>query len=240
MVEVKYIGRLGNKLFTYAASRIIAEEMGYKLCANPIEGFDGTMDIVDGESHSDPVQWVRPGHNTKVSEIIADKSPRKIIIGEYMQRYEHLKNKTKEIRQWYRLPKTDSDDNSVFISVRLGDYIKLGWSIALDYYTKILDERFEGKQVFVATDEPNSPHLSVFNKYNPKILRCGALEQFRLLSSAKNLIIGTSTFSWWAAFLSNATVFAPTLKRGFYFNHRDRNENYMVQEDRYTYIKDVE
>lgn len=36
MVEVKYLGRLGNHLFTYATARVIAEHLGYALHAPPV------------------------------------------------------------------------------------------------------------------------------------------------------------------------------------------------------------
>jgi hypothetical protein len=39
----------------------------------------------------------------------------------------------------------------------------------------------------------------------------GALEEFKIISRSKRIVIGNSTFSWWGAYLagSNANVVAP-------------------------------
>ena len=52
MVEVKYIGRLGNNLFQYCLGRIIAEGLGYKLKVDPIPGFPNTNKPVEGLDYS--------------------------------------------------------------------------------------------------------------------------------------------------------------------------------------------
>lgn len=241
MIEVKYTGRLGNQLFIYAAGRIMAEEMGYRLSAPPIEGFEGTKEFVDGECHHEPVQEFPVGSLPRVAEIVADRRPRKISLMTYMQNYEHIKGKTQEVRNWYRQPEgIKADPEAVLVHIRLGDFVELGWALSMDYYTKIIDENFRDRRIVVMTDDPKSPHLSALDKYNMEIHQSGDLEQFRLLTTAKNLIIGTSTFSWWAAFISDARVFAPIMKRGYYFARFNKNERYIVEEERYTYVKDVE
>ena len=46
MIHVEYGGRLGNNLFQYCFGRILATELGYKLEAPRINGFQGTWDNV--------------------------------------------------------------------------------------------------------------------------------------------------------------------------------------------------
>lgn len=240
MVEVRYNGRLGNQLFMYASGRIIAEEMGYELSADSIDGFEGTNEKVGGRKYEKPVQILRPRDNPNVAEIIADKTPRKIILKSYMQHYENIRDRSEEVRKWFRLPEgKKADSNSVVVQVRLGDFVKLGWAPSIDYYTRIIDENFTDKKIIVMTDEPCSPHLSELSRYDPEFYSGSPQDQFRFATTASNLIIGTSTFSWWAAFLSNAKVVAPIMKRGYYSFKPFRNENYIVKEDRYTYVKDV-
>jgi len=241
MVEVRYNGRIGNRLFMYAAGRIIAEEMGYDLCAEPIEGFKGTEDPVRGEHHESPVQMLLPREHPKVADIVADKSRRKIVLKSYMQEYEHIKGRAEDIKRWFRIPEgKKANKDSVLVHVRLGDLATLGWAPSMTYFTDVIDQNFSGRKIVVATDEPGSRHLSALDKYNPTYAEGDHLEHFRLLTTASNLIIGTSTFSWWAAFLSEARVFAPLMKRGYYSFKPFRNENYMVEESRYSYIENVE
>jgi hypothetical protein len=241
MIEVRYNGRLGNRLFMYAAGRIIAEDMGYELRAEPIEGFEGTKELVRGDCHHRPVQMLLPRDHPKVANIVADKSRRKIVLKSYMQDYEHIKERAEDVRRWFRLPSgIKADGDSVLIHVRLGDLATLGWAPSMTYFTDVIDHNFSGRKIVVATDEPGSRHLSALDKYNPTYAEGDHLEHFRLLTTASNLIIGTSTFSWWAAFLSEAIVFAPLMKRGYYSFKPFKNENYVVDESRYNYIENVE
>lgn len=241
MVEVRYNGRLGNQLFMYAAGRIIAEELGYGLSADPIEGFEGTRDKVEGDRHHKPVQMLSPRDHPRVADVVADRTPRKIVLKSYMQNYEHIGLNAEKVRRWFRLPEGEkADPESVLVHVRLGDFVDLGWAVSMRYYTDIIDEEFEGRKVVVMTDDPESPHLSVFSKYETSYASGDHIEQFRLMTTANNLIICPSTFSWWAAFLSKARVFAPMMRRGYHSFRPFRNENYVVNEERYTYIKDVD
>lgn len=241
MVEVRYNGRLGNQLFMYAAGRIIAEELRYELSANPIEGFEGTKEPVPGERHHRPVQMLLPKDHPKVSDIVADRSSRKIVLKSYMQDYEHIKHRSLDVKRWFGLPNgVKADGDSVLVHVRLGDLADLGWAPSMNYYSEVIDKNFCGRKIIVATDDPESPRLHALRKYEPSYASGDYLEQFRLLTTASNLIIGTSTFSWWAAFLSDANVFAPLMRRGYYSFRPFKNENYVVNDSRYTYVKDVE
>jgi hypothetical protein len=241
MVEIRYLGRLGNRLFMYAAGRIIAEEMGYELRAEPIDGFEGTKEPVPGERHHGPVQMLSPRDHLKVADIVADRSRRKIVLKSYMQDYENFKNRASDVKKWFRLPKGDvADPDAVVIQVRLGDFVRLGWAVSMDYYTQILEERFARKKVIIMTDEPGHPSLARLRKYGTSHFKGTATEQMAFSATARNLIIGTSTFSWWSAFLSGANVFAPLLKRGYYSFRPFKNGNYIVNEERYTYIQGVE
>lgn len=236
-----YNGRLGNQLFMYAAGRIIAEELGYELSANPIEGFEGTKDKVEGERHQRPVQILSPRDHPRVEDIVADRHPRKIVLRAYMQNYEHIGANDEKVRKWFGLPDgVKADPNCVIVQVRLGDFVRLGWAPSMDYYIRAIDDNFVGKKVLVMTDEPSNPRLLEFDKYNPEFYSGSPQDQLRFATTAENLIIGTSTFSWWSAFLSSARVFAPLMRRGYYSFRPFRNENYIVNEDRYAYIKDVD
>ena len=238
---MRYNGRLGNQLFMYAAGRIIAEELGYGLCADPIEGFEGTKDKVEGDRHHKPVQMLSPRDHPRVADVVADRTPRKIVLKSYMQNYEHIGGNAEKVRRWFRLPEGErADPNCVIVQVRLGDFVRLGWAPSMDYYTRVIDENFAGKKVVIMTDEPGSPHLSEFNRYDHEFYSGSPQDQLRFAATAANIVIGTSTFSWWTAFLSEAQVFAPMMRRGYHSFRPFRNENYVVNENRYTYIKDVD
>ena len=51
MVTVDYIGGLGNILFQYSFSRILAEKLGYRLNAPRINGFSSADKLIDGHAY---------------------------------------------------------------------------------------------------------------------------------------------------------------------------------------------
>ena len=80
MIEVKYLGTLGNNMFQYALGRILAEEMGYEFSAEPIygenfllregEGFKNTIEKVEGKSYDSSIQVVtQHNHFTSTREL---------------------------------------------------------------------------------------------------------------------------------------------------------------------------
>lgn len=241
MVEVDYVGRLGNQLFTYATARIIAEALRYKLVAKPVAGFGGTYNVVSGAAYASPVERILRDDTFDLRAITTNNARRKIFIAAYCQNYAYLKNRADDIKSWYRQPPPEQplDPDAVVVQVRLTDFVHYKWAIAMDYYVRALDQNFSGRPVVVITDEPAHPCMRVLAAYNPVYASVSPLEDFRRMVAAKYLIIGTSTFAWWAAFLSKADVVAPLLKRGYYFGLGNLNENYVVDEDRYYYVNDV-
>lgn len=243
MVEVTYVGRMGNQLFTYATARIIAETLRYKLVAKPIVGFGGTYNIVTGATYHSPVERIVQDELPDLNSILHNSARRKISVAAYCQKYDYVRARASAVKAWYRQPPPENSlhPDTVVIHVRLTDFAsKFKWAVSMDYYTAVLDEYFAGRPVVVITDEPTHPCLRALDKYKPMYSTSQMMEQFRTLVAAKDLIIGTSTFAWWAAFLSQARVFAPLLSRGYYFGPDNLNENYIVDEDRYHYVENVE
>lgn len=243
MVEVSYLGRMGNHLFTYAVARVIAETLKYKLVAPPVCGFGGTYNVVSGATYNDPVRRILGNEFFDMDALVQDKTRRKIFVKAYCQKYSYIRARAADIKYWYRQPPPEQPllNDAVVCHIRLTDFAHhYKWAIAMDYYTSVLDQYCVDQPVVVITDEPTHPCLRALDKYNPMYTTAAPLEDFRRLVAAKTLIIGTSTFAWWAAFLSNAHVFAPLLARGYYSSPDHKNENFVVDDDgRYTYIDGV-
>ena len=57
MINVKYVGRLGNNMFQYSLGRILAESMGMRLNSAPIPEFSKTFEPVNPHQieHYDPI-----------------------------------------------------------------------------------------------------------------------------------------------------------------------------------------
>ena len=205
MVEVKYIGGLGNRLFQYCLGRIIAQTLGFKLQAEPLPGFPGTREIVDGNDFSDrPVQQLG-GNLIDLDAVLKNRTPRKLVLHGYFQRYEYYQPFKKQIRkQWLApdLPPQPANSGMV-LNIRRGDYIQMGWATPFEFFRRLIDAA-GCKQVFIVTDEPADPFFRRFKKYDPVVFHKSPLEDFSMLISFKKMVISQSTFSWWAAFLSEA------------------------------------
>ena len=211
-VVVDYKGRLGNNLFQYAYGRIMAEEnphLGF-LVAEPIPGFLGTYE--------------------KVGNFIGQED---VFVRGFFQDYEfYVKHKAK-VQKWFRFNKPPSQPkDKLVIHVRLGDYlisdIHYEWIVPIEFYHRLI-EIDKPKSLCFVTDDPNFPALKQFDA---EIVSEDALCDFSFLASAKRLCIANSTFSWWAAWLSDAErIYCPDMKNDFI------NKLWVHDENRYIRIK---
>ncbi len=120
------------------------------------------------------------------------------------------------------LNKIKSAKNSVFIHLRRGDYLNLGWELSIDYYKKAINyilNNVENPEFFVfgieseefyKTLEINAPTEFIGNhNFENK----EDWKDMYLMSQCKHAIIANSTFSWWAAWLGgnfeNRIILAP-------------------------------
>jgi hypothetical protein len=202
------------------------------------------------------------GHTHNIEELI--KYNGKIIMkGSGFQNYNFYKNHKKLIKNLLYIPEEKLkkfNSNDVVIHYRLGDakteLLKkkirhnekyIGYhnypNMSNDYFIDILSKNNFDK-VYVVTDSPNDIYIQTLkSKISCEIVSTNMYDDFLFLVSAPNLIICHSTFSWWAAFLSNAKkIYMP--KTNFNKNikyHAEwiyRNDIFLNVEDdnRYTYV----
>jgi hypothetical protein len=94
--------------------------------------------------------------------------------------------------------------------IRIGDYFLFNSKINRHFYYPInsvfnLLYRLKFEKVTIVTDTPDYPELINLSKpYNCEIISNDFISDFLTLVNAKRLIITPSTFSWWAAFLSDS------------------------------------
>lgn len=247
MVEVKYVGRLGNNLFQYCFGRILAESLGYKLKADPIPGFPNTGAHVDGHDYSGYPTQILIGQKVDLNSILKDGSKRKIVLNDgFFQRYEYYKPYKKLIKDdWLRInsasiecPKPDD----IVLHIRRGEYVKFDIALPFSYYENCL-KTVKHDRVYICTDDPTDPFIVLFKKYKAIIYHNGSdiLKDFVFMKSFNKIILSAATFGWWAAFLSNAKeIYFPIPLRG-YWNDSEATEGGLDlkvdDESRYIYIR---
>lgn len=79
MVQLHYLDQTGNRLFQYCLGRILAEQLGLALAAPSIRGFPGTAEVVAGREVDHP-HLVLEGHWFDLQRLLADRSPRRLIL----------------------------------------------------------------------------------------------------------------------------------------------------------------
>lgn len=246
MVEVKYIGLWGNTIFEYCFGRILAEELGYKLKADPIPGFPNTKAKVEGHDYSGYPEQILLWHWVDLESILQDKTKRKITVYGYFQRYEYFKKYKDVIRNNWLVPTSSIDigerpnPNDILVYVRRGaDYMGTGRELPFSYYEDALNMA-EYDRVFIGTDRPKDPFFSLFKKYKPTIhhTKNEPFKDFKFIMSFNKIIQSASTFSWWASFLSKAKeIYTPIPLSGDWSDEYPELDLTVDDEDRYIYVK---
>ena len=243
MIEVRYRDRLGNNLFQYCLGRILAEDFGYALRAEPIPGFPNTHEKVEGIRFDSPEQTLT-GQRIDFEGILTNRPPRRIVLDGWFQRYEYYLPHRAKIREWLafdpavRLMEPSPD---IVIHVRRTDYVPRGWALPFSFYRNALEElRERGGEVWIVTDDERDPFFQNFAPWRPKYRSGTPLEQMAFMSSARNLVLSQSTFSWWPAFLGNAeVVVCPIPSVGCWSERADRYARGidLIMRDQFTCIE---
>lgn len=208
IVQVCYMGALGNQLFQFVLGRILSENLGFSLQAAAIPGFAATAGFCINASEP-PVEpdEIYQGQVIDLNALLLRREPRVIRLQGYFQRYEYFRPYKHHIRtRW--LPPLPSvaaapDAGDLVMHVRRKDYIAYGWAASFSYYQAAL-ERQDFKRLVLVTDDPQDPFFLRFRSYRPIFYKGNALESFAFMARANKLVISQSSFSWWAAFLSEA------------------------------------
>lgn len=240
MVDVSLFGALGNNLFQYCFGRILAEGLGFRLQCKCHEKFEGTKEFIDGKAFESPVQ-VLEGHQHNLQKILNDKTNRRIRVNGYFQRYEYYKPYENKIKKWLEItekPLIEVGKDDIVLTVRrTWNGYPLSECLPFKFYENILKQTKYDK-VIICTDTFSDPFFDNFKKYNPINADFTPFEQFNIARTANKLVMSISTFSWWAAFLSNANEiyipkfggFDPKIRQDISLLITD-NEKYIVVDE---------
>jgi hypothetical protein len=218
----RYRGRLGNQLAQYCLARRIALELGFALSAPEIPGFPRALPLgrwAGPDAFADHRvlrQVVHTAHELNLHALLADRRPRVIDLCGIFLRYEYFAPYKADIRRdWLSsgaLVPLAPDD--LTIHVRTGDvYRQPGirrpqspeyHTLPFSFYAAIIQER-RWPHIRVVTEDGQDPMVrKLVARFGVSVVSGSAIEDFNLLRASGAIVLSVSSFSWWAAWLSQA------------------------------------
>ena len=238
MIRVNYRGRLGNNLFQYSLGRILAQELGFALHAQPIPHFPPTSDVVGFAEHESPLELLT-GHQIDLGAVIRDRRSRCILLDGYFQDARYYLSYEDEIKAWFPLPEHPNTCHELVIHIRRTDYVENGWALPFSFYQQAIAEALPyGGKIHIATDDESDPFLRRFAKWNPELIREDEITTLTIMARAQALIISQCSFSWWAAFLAPRPqlVICPVPHFGVWSQRGELSQVNLIMRDRFTCI----
>lgn len=220
MITVELKGRLGNQMFQYGISRLIAEKNNYNFYLtkekngngqNISDYFDLDMGINDGL-----IQHRYHENSNQVYDPSLFNIPDFTCLHGFFQTEKYFLGNEKKLKEWFNIKKTDEVkkllekypiDEYCYIHFRGGDYKDMpNWLLPKKYYETSINKikEFNNNLKFlIITDD-----IELANQFfdGVDVISNEIMVDFNLLYHSKFCIIPNSSFSWWAAWLSDKEI----------------------------------
>lgn len=206
IVGLRFLGRLGNAMFSYAFARAHAELNGAHLCTDPWIG----QKIFEIDDPLVPDGLIRRNENTlALTEVNCE-------IRSYCQQQRCLIYTREQVRRWFKLrpewaeklAAMPSHGHNIVAHIRRTDFAGYGY---------VLPSPWAYRRAVEANGFVDQPFLRISDEDPEKRMPFGfpdnlaMLPDFYRLMTAPVLFRANSTFSWWAATLGNGRVFSPVI-----------------------------
>jgi len=222
MIQTNYIGRIGNNMFQYVFNRMIAERCNLY--------FEETINHPywkDCSSKNFPIDVIPYDNDGKVK--LSDSM---VKTAGYYQDPRIYDNNKDLIKSFFKYEIIKRNCNSVTAHIRLKDYYEFNNCVVIhpEWYVnifKMLGCDSDYVTLYIVSDDVNDSYMDNFKEFNPKFISGTPKEDFQFILNSDITVIGNSSFSWWASWLSDASqiyTFEPWIYRD---QHREYNLAYM-------------
>jgi hypothetical protein len=264
MIRLSYHGGLGNTLFQYCFARILHEKTRLAVGIVPTEyrqhltgrltcrdsigipGFPHTFEPLRGVEIYSPIIHL-PMHNTHkrlnpdfeeriTLDTICCRNDRvKFEVAGFFQRYDYFRPWKEQIRKWLQ---TDISVDQPPGPEDLVVYVQSYFNIGPDFFRSLLQKLpFKRLHVLVNDSARAEPYVRALSPYRPNLVHSdNYLHDFEFLRRAGRLVVAPSSFSWWAAWLSDANQIHVAVPDEGYGSASHMVADLIVNdEDRYIY-----
>jgi len=223
MITIELIGRLGNQMFQYAVCRTVAEKNGYQFYIpvdknNHGQNISDYFDIDMGSNNGVIVNRFTEDHTRQQFNPQIFNIPDNTAIWGFYQTDKYFIDNESNVRKWFNV-EMDKVSQSVICKYPVDEYCYIHFR-GTDYKNWDSGTRFLPKKYFedainlvknknndikfvVITDDIEGAK-DYFQEYD--IISNDMMTDFKLLYYSKYCIIPNSTFSWWAAWLSDKVI----------------------------------
>jgi len=232
MVCVRFVGRFGNNIFQYLMGRILSEKYGKGFLACPHLWLRPPPSELSpriaslGDNRYFKRMCFRKRNILTEQYIDFDSLGRgNVLLNGFFQRYEYYRPYLSEIKnEWLILPTFQTRPlDELTIHIRGGDIWAKGRrretqtvhpdypALPLSYFKRAIESK-KWSRIEILAEDADDPMAKVLcERYQAVIRPRGSFQDdFCRLLASSNLVIPVSTFSWWAALLSNAKqIFFP-------------------------------
>ncbi len=211
---------LGNNFFMYSYTRLIAEELGYKMEVPPItfrernghipqQYFFKNTEGIDNRGKN--IIGIDEGFSTRMEtvdnaiEYLRDKDSHIISCG-WFQKYSYwvkYKERVKDyFKEWVSNDRKSNDEVAIHLRYSYEDpRIKLN----PEYYVDAVEKIGAEKVYLFADDFTRHPNvIEALQKYNPIIKSLNVPDTINEISKFNKIICSQGSFSFWVSFLSSA------------------------------------
>ena len=205
VIACQFLGRLGNTLFQYAFARAFAELRGLTLQTDPWVG-QKIFEINDPPiDHNYPV----------VDEFTINLNSKDVTFRSYAQQDDCLIYTREQARKWFTFrPEIVSELKATLPTYdfvvghrRVGDYAGYGYPVvSLKSYQDQCEKLGHQRDYLRMVTEETAFHHPKFQG------EMACVPDFFRLTQPPVLLRGNSSFSWWAAVLSDARVYSPVIE----------------------------
>lgn len=223
MITIELIGRLGNQMFQYAVCRTVAEKNGYQFYIpvdknNHGQNISDYFDIDMGSNNGVIVNRFTEDHTRQQFNPQIFNIPDNTAIWGFYQTDKYFIDNESNVRKWFNV-EMDKVSQSVICKYPVDEYCYIHFR-GTDYKnwdsgTRFLPKKYFGDAINLVKNKNNDIKFVVitddiegakdyFQEYD--IISNDMMTDFKLLYYSKYCIIPNSTFSWWAAWLSDKVI----------------------------------